>query len=157
MSKRYIVILLSLILMSCASNGTGTIGNGQIDIDLGDGKLFGNEKAAIALKTAAQIAVDKDPSSLFKIKDVISDAKAKTQKLTDLYPEDSAVEIASKALMEACGIPCLTAAGQAYIQPIIENLADMSDELSAGFSYSAPQVLDALLNQVEEVEKFNAA
>ena len=34
------LLLICVVVVGCASNGTGTLGNGQIDIDLGDGRLL---------------------------------------------------------------------------------------------------------------------
>lgn len=145
-----------LLLASCASNGTGTLGNGQIDIDLGDGKLFGSEKAYVAVKTAAEIAVLKDPTALFTIKDGLQGAKASLVDLEAKYPAAQATELAIEALLAECGVYCKTTAGRAYINPFILQVSDMADELAPGVMVSPREIIDALLSQIADVEQINA-
>lgn len=149
---KYILPLI-VFLVGCVSNGTGTLGNGQIDIDLGDGKLFGNREAYLLSVTAAQYAVYRNPFWGESIKAKLTKAKEDVTDLTDKYPAEQAAELALAALREKCGFWCTTVAGQQYLEGYIVLASEMVDEVAPDVKVSPAQFLDGLIAQIELVEK----
>lgn len=151
--KHLITIIMLSWLFGCASNGTGTLGNGQIDIDLGDGKLFGNEKAYLIGVTAAQYAVFKNPTWGYSVKGWLQDIDQDIAELQQEYPADQATAIAIAYLRERCQFWCTTVAGQQYLDNYIVLAGEMVDELVGTQALTTPRaVINELLAQIDAVE-----
>jgi hypothetical protein len=148
---KYIILILSIFLASCATNGTGTIGNGVVDIDLGDGKLFGNEKAYVIGVTAAQIAVYNKPALGESMLSKLRKAKADVVEIEDTYTAIESARIVEEALRKHCGFYCNTVAGREYMNQYIVAAAEIADELGAGVEMRPSQFFDELIAQVEVV------
>lgn len=117
--------LMAVFLFGCANNGTGTIGNGQIDVDIGDGKLFGNDQAYIVLKSAAQIALYEKPLIAQSALTYIASAKKDVADLEQKYTVSQATELATDLITKRCGIYCNTVLAKPYIEAFTARLSDI--------------------------------
>lgn len=154
------VIFAALLLTSCALTdgdptttiGNTTLGNTTVDVDLGDGKLFGSEEAYIWGITAAQYAVFKNPMLGESMKSKLGKAQTKLGELEQEYPAGQAVDIALAALQEQCGFWCNTVAGKQYMAEYVQRAELIKLGLGDDI-YATPQyVIDQLITQIDTVE-----
>ncbi|WP_299076470.1 hypothetical protein, partial [uncultured Paraglaciecola sp.] len=113
--NKLLTLLVCVGLFGCASNGTGTIGNGQIDIDLGDGKLFGSAAAYEIGVSLAQVALFEKPALAQSALTKLYNVKTRVAEVEQKYSVDQGLDILSAMLAEECGVWCKTVAGQRYM------------------------------------------
>lgn len=158
--KLLMTVFLANWLFGCAlfdgdpntTIGDTTLGNQQIDVDLGDQKLFGSETAYVIGFTAAQYAVFQNPMLGESVKGKLLKARADVEEFGDQYPIEKASQLAIEALRKHCGFWCTTVAGQQYLNNYIVLAGEMVDEAVAGIEVTPTQFINELINQIELVE-----
>jgi hypothetical protein len=155
MKNIILTLLVCSWLFGCASNGTGTIGNGQIDIDLGDGKLFGNETAYVWGVTAAQYAVYRNPALGFSIKSELLQARDQIDELSLGMPVADAVDEALDELRKQCKFWCSTVAGKKYMEDYIVLAENIKTSAPPDLFMTPREVIDDLIEQIEIIEALN--
>lgn len=133
--------------------GNTTLGNSQVDVDLGDQKLFGSAEAYTIGMTAAQYAVYKKPTAAHSIKAKLLNVKEDVEDLQAKYPADQATALALAKLRQECGFWCNTVAGQQYLDAyILEATGIVSELAGSGEQISVQEVYDHLIAQIELIE-----
>ncbi|WP_299084874.1 hypothetical protein [uncultured Paraglaciecola sp.] len=148
----FALTLVGFWLVGCASNGTGTIGNGQIDIDLGDSKLFGNSAAYEIGVSLAQVALFEKPAlaqsaltKLYNVKNRVADVEA-------TYSVEQGLDIVSAMLASECGVWCQTIAGQKYMAQIGAQLTALKAVETDDVTVTLDQVVSELILAVQSVQ-----
>lgn len=158
--KLLMTVFLANWLFGCAlfdgdpntTIGDTTLGNQQIDVDLGDQKLFGSETAYVIGFTAAQYAVFKNPMLGESVKNKLLSSREDVATFEEKYTAEGASEIVIAALKQRCQFWCNTMAGREYLNKYIVLVDQMVDEAVAGVQVTPTEFLDELLAQIELVE-----
>ena len=158
--KLLFISLLSAFLFSCAAfdgdpNTTvwgTTVGNEQIDIDLGDGKLLGSRELYLAGVTGLELAVINGSQAPQAINAGLLYAKDKVGDAEELLSTDEAYQKVLNSLL-ACDQPiCQTTLGSearvAFVEEAVPQLSDLTKR-AQGVTATTNDVIDALLVATE--------
>ena len=146
------LLLICVVVVGCASNGTGTLGNGQIDIDLGDGKLFGSAAAYEVGVSLAQVALFEKPALAQSALTKLYNVKSRVAEVEQKYSVDQGLDILSAMLAEECGVWCKTVAGQRYMAQIGAQLTALKAIETDDVTVTLDQLVAELIATVESVQ-----
>ncbi|WP_299075427.1 hypothetical protein [uncultured Paraglaciecola sp.] len=153
--KQLKITLLAIslaFLFGCASNGTGTIGNGQIDIDLGDQKLFGSAAAYDIGVSLAQVALFEKPALAQSALTKLHNVKHRVADVEATYSVEQGLDIVSAMLASECGVWCQTIAGQKYMALVGAQLTALKAVDTDDVTVTLDQVVSELILAVQSVQ-----